>query len=143
MAKEKGINVKVYIGDADPALVLNALSGEKESSFNGDASQIDTSDKTNAGWRTYIAGLKDGTVTFSGQCDWGDTAFEALRAQWEAGTTLEHYIRFNVAGDGFRAPMQCTLLNITGAAEDVTTFSGTLVMASAPTAVSAVPIEVA
>lgn len=143
MAKEKGINVKVYIGDALTATVLNALSGEKESSFNGDASQIDTSDKTNAGWRTYLAGLKDGTVTFSGQCDWGDTAFETLRTQWEDGTTLEHYIRFNIAGDGFRGPMQCTLLNITGAAEDVATFSGTLVMESAPTATTAVPIEVA
>ncbi len=143
MAKEKGTNVKVYVGDANPATVLNALSGEKESNFTGDAGQIDTSDKTNSGWRTYIPGLKDGTITFSGQCDWGDTAFETLRTQWNAQTTLEHYIRLNVAGDGYRGPMAVTQMTITGAAEDVATYSGTLVMVSAPTETTAVPAEVA
>lgn len=143
MAKELGTNMKVYVGDANPATAFTPLGGERTSGFGGSTKQISTSDKNNQDWDTYIAGLKGAIIDVSGQCDWPDTdGLAAIQAAWENKTPLEYYIRLNINGDGYRGVYDVTNFRTDGDAENVTEYTVQLSPRAALTRVTAVPAEV-
>ena len=91
MSGEDGINVIVKVG-------ANTLGGQISTSLNLQTVMADTTNKDDAGWQSVIATTRSGDVSVSGVLDAGDTAYEALRAAWVAGTSIACSLVLNLAG---------------------------------------------
>ena len=79
MSGEDGINVILKVG-------ANTLGGQVSTSLNLQTAMADTTSKDDAGWQSMIPTTRSGDVSVSGILDTSDTAYEALRAAWVAGT---------------------------------------------------------
>ena len=143
MAKEKGTNVLMYVGD-DPLTTFTLVAGQKSGEWTGNRPTLDTSDKDTSGWATAIGGLKNGSANVSGQSKWPDTSgIKAVEAIWESDSGIGNfYVRFNSNGDGFQGKFSVTDFNISGADDGITEYSFTITAAEALTKTTSVPGEV-
>lgn len=91
MSGEDGINVILKVG-------ANILGGQVSTTLNLQTAMADTTDKDGAGWQGSLATTRSGDVSVSGILDTTDTAYEALRAAWEAGTAIACTLVLDVAG---------------------------------------------
>lgn len=134
MAKERGTQVLLKVGDGASPEVFTSLAGQQSTEMNINGNPIDTSDKTTNDWGTALQGIKNMTITCSGQVSWPDTAgLERLRSQMHAGNTVNCRIVLNTAGANYEGAFSITDLSITGDRDNVTSYSLTLQNAAEPT----------
>ena len=127
MAKEKGLNVVLQVGDgASPGEVFTTLAGQRDTTLDGSTTTADTTDKSNAGWETSEAVTRSGQVTCSGQCSWGDAPLEALLAAWRTSNPVNCELVLNAAGDKYAGNFSITAAQISGPFNDMTTYNFTL-----------------
>jgi TP901-1 family phage major tail protein len=125
MAKEKGTKVLLKIAPDGSPSVFTALQGQRTGTFAGSADPIDVSDKTQDGWKSYLSGLKDGTVSVTGIAQWGATPdiLEAIRAAWIGDSTIEARLVLNNAGAYFHGNFYITQFEISGNHDGATEYS--------------------
>lgn len=125
MAKEKGTKVLLKVAPAGSPSVFTALQGQRSGVFAGSADPIDVSDKTQQGWKSYLPGLKDGTVTVSGIAEWGATpdVLETIRAAWIADETVECRLVLNDAGAYFHGNFYVTQFEVSGNHDGATEYN--------------------
>lgn len=124
MAKEKGTVVLVKVGDGGSPEVFTAIAGQRTGSIAGSSDPIDVSDKTSNGWRSYLAGMKDATITCDGIAKWPDTAgLNAVINAWLTDTTINMEMVINSAGSKFSGPYQVTQCQISGDYDGATEYS--------------------
>ncbi|WP_375594622.1 phage tail tube protein [Algihabitans albus] len=127
MAKEKGINVVLKVGDgATPTETFSTLAGQQDTSLDGSTTTSDTTDKSNNGWETAEAVTRSGQVSASGQCNWSDTALSSLLAAWRTGGNINCELVLNAAGDKYAGAFSVTSAQITGSVREMTAYSFTL-----------------
>lgn len=90
MSGEDGINVILKVG-------ANTLGGQVSTTLNLQTVMADTTSKDDAGWQAVLPTTRSGDVSVNGILDTGDTAYEALRAAWVAGTAIACTLVLNVA----------------------------------------------
>lgn len=130
MAKEKGKNVLLKVGDGGGPEAFATLGGQETTKMSLSKSTIDSSDKESGDWTESISGEKSATVTASGKAKWPDTdGLEALRAAYESDEPINCQMILNAAGAKYSGPMHVTALDIDGDMKDVTKYSVTLVNA--------------
>lgn len=125
MAKEKGTNFLLKVGSADSPTIYTTLQGQKSGELSGSADPIDVSDKTQNGWRSYLPGLKDGTIPVSGIAQWGATpdVLDQLRAAWMADTTVDCHLVINAAGAYFYGNFYVTQWGLSANHDGATEYS--------------------
>ena len=119
----------VKIGNgASPNEVFSNLGAQSDGRLGLNAQRIDTSNKTTAGWRTSLAGLREFVVDCSGFANWPDTAgLDRLLAVAVAGTDFSIRVVYNSLNDNFQAEsVQATSLEINGANNNATQYSTTM-----------------
>jgi predicted secreted protein len=100
-----GLDVTPVVEAAGPAVTIkihkfSKIGGEKNTRFQGSASDIDTSDKTTGGWGSSITGTRKASVQSSGIINWPDTAgLKFVRDAWAAGNRIWARVVMNEAGD--------------------------------------------
>ncbi len=120
-----GHSVKVSCADSDVA--GDEIDGIQSVDWGPSADLIETTDFADAtGARTRaVLGLKDLTVTVSGQYEASDTGQARLRTNWAAGTTT--YVRFLPNGTaGFKCAMMIREFSISASYDGAVEFSATL-----------------
>jgi TP901-1 family phage major tail protein len=82
----KGLDILVY---AEVDGKLEAIGGQKNCSLSMEADTIDTSNKNDFGWASFIGGAKSWTVSCDGQFMADDDGQKALMAAFIAGTNVQ------------------------------------------------------
>lgn len=128
MAKEAGTNVLLYVSDgsASPTSFV-AVAGQQNTTFQGDTTTDDITDKTHSGWSSTLNVLRGGTVNVSGKADWPDTTgLDEVRDSWENGNDIEGQIVLNSTGSKYTGFFQVTAFQVDGAHNNATNYSFTL-----------------
>ncbi|MBS4048576.1 MAG: phage major tail protein, TP901-1 family [Alphaproteobacteria bacterium] len=125
MAKEKGTKVLLKVAAAGSPSVFTALQGQRTGTFAGSSDPIDVSDKTQDGWKAYLPGLKDGTISVTGFPVWGATpdVLEQIRAAQIADTPIECRLVLNDAGAYYHGNFYVTQFEISGNHDGATEYS--------------------
>lgn len=125
MAKEKGTKVLLKVAPSGSPSVFTALQGQQTGTFAGSSDPIDVSDKTQDGWKSYLPGLKDGTVSITGFPVWDSSpdVLETIRAAWAADTTIECRLVLNAAGAYYHGNFYVTQYEISGGHDGATQYS--------------------
>ncbi len=148
MAKELGTNVLVYVRPVGDEDAFTVIAGQRDSQMTRTRRSVDSTDKTTKGWATSSPGLKEASITCSGQCVWPDAdglgvVDEAWDDEAATGGLVEVYCQLNAAGKGYHGTAAVASCDISGAAEDHTTYSITLNPNGAMTAVETMTIDTA
>src|SRR5690606_18604940 len=119
MAKERGKNVLVKIGDGGSPEVFTALAGQRNASIQINGNTIDTSDKTSDGWATSLTSLKSLVITCDGIANWPDTnGLDALRvaatADSDDDAVINARIVLNSSGAYYEATFSISNFQIDG-----------------------------
>jgi TP901-1 family phage major tail protein len=125
MAKEKGTKVLLKVSPSGSPSSFSALQGQRTGTFAGSADPIDVSDKTQDGWKSYLSGLKDGTVSVTGVAEWGASPdnLEYIRLAWITDATIECRLLLNNAGAYFHGDFFVTQFEVTGNHDGATEYS--------------------
>jgi predicted secreted protein len=127
MAKEKGLNVLLKVGDGDEmSETFTTLDGQRNTTFAGSSTTANTTDKNNGGWETEEQLTRSGQVTSDGQCVWGDTPLQDLLTAWRTGARINCELVLNAAGDKYAGSFSVTNAQISGPYNDMTSYSFTL-----------------
>lgn len=126
MAKEKGTNVLLKVGaQGSPSGTFTALQGQRSTTFAGSSDPIDVSDKTQQGWKSYLPGLKDGTITVSGVAEFGASPdnLGILQDAWLADDTVECRLVYNAAGAYYQGNFYVTQFEKSGNHDGATEYN--------------------
>ena len=125
MSKQAGKNVllKVDVSSGSPGSYVT-LSGQQQTSFNGDSEIADITDKANNGWRSGLQVLHGFVINVAGVMDWpADTAFTALQNAWLNQTEITARLYVNVAGDYWEGGFSVGPFNMSGDYNDATKYT--------------------
>ena len=91
----KGLEVKLYVGG-------KLVGGQRGASLSMSADEIDTTNKTTEGYKTFLVGLKEWNISCDGIVVIGDEGYDALVAAFLEGNTIQVELKggnFNYSGD--------------------------------------------
>ncbi len=77
----KGLEVLLYVGG-------NVVAGQRGASLSMSADELDITDKTTRGYKAFLVGLKEWTISCDGLVCTGDVGYDALVAAFLAGDTI-------------------------------------------------------
>ena len=120
--KIKGLEVLLYVDGS-------AVAGQRGASLSMSADELDITDKTTEGYKAYLAGLKEWTISCDGLVCIGDTAYDALVAAFLAGNTVA--VELKGKGFGYKGQVSIASMDFDAQYEDALTYSCELKGASA------------
>ena len=82
MAVTRGLDILVHVG-------AKAIGGQKGCTLTMEADTIDTSNKNDAGWASFIGGAKQWSVSCDGQFVVDDEGQKAIMDAFVAGTEVD------------------------------------------------------
>lgn len=109
----------------------NLIDGIDSAELSESRTVIETSDYASAEFKTRIMGLRDATISLSGQLELSDTAQALLRTNYAAGTTTHITILYD-GTNGFTFPCVISSYNVGGGVDEANTFSCECLLNGAP-----------
>lgn len=128
--KIKGLEVLLYVG-------TNVVGGQRGASLSITADDIDTTDKTTEGYKTFWVGLKEWTISCDGIVCAGDTGYDALVTAFLAGDTIEVELKNEAKTFNYKGTVAIASMDYDAQYDDALTYSCELKGASALTKVNA------
>ena len=130
----KGLEVLLYVGE-------NVVAGQRGASLSMSADELDITDKTTRGYKAFLVGLKEWTISCDGLVCVGDTGYDALVAAFLAGNTIEIELKAmqkNAEGQeemifGYKGEVAIASMDFDAQYDDALTYSCELKGASALT----------
>lgn len=108
----------------DVAATPTTIGLRRNWSFNVDTSTIDTSTAADAGWASFISGIKQGTIDAEVLYDKTDGAQDEIRTAMLAGTTVD--VTANLDGEAFTGTGVIASYNVNVSHDDVITLTFTV-----------------
>ena len=112
----KGLDILVYVG-------TKAVGGQKGCTLTMEADTIDTSNKNDAGWASFIGGAKQWSVSCDGQFVVDDEGQKAIMDAFIAGTEVEVEMKNQGETIYFAGKAAITSLEVDAQFDDVATMS--------------------
>jgi TP901-1 family phage major tail protein len=123
VTKIKGLEVLLYVGG-------NVVAGQRGASLSMSADELDITDKTTRGYKSFLVGLKEWSISCDGLVCIGDTAYDALVAAFLAGDTIEIELK-NDDTFGYKGTVAIASMDFDAQYDDALTYSCELKGASA------------
>ena len=129
-----GKDAKIYQGAAGGELgTLTGMDNVRDVTLNLEAGEADVTTRANSGWRATAPTLRECTCEFEMVWKPGDTGFDAVKASFLGGTTLELAIldqaRETVGAQGPKGSFSITSFSRNEALEEAITVSVTAKLA--------------
>ena len=129
-----GKDAKIYQGAAgDPLASLTEMSNVRDVTLNLEAGEADITTRANGGWRATAPTLRECTCDFEMVWKPGDAGFDAIKAAFLAGSTLELAIldqpRETTGAQGPKGSFSVTSFSRNEALEEAITVSVTAKLA--------------
>jgi TP901-1 family phage major tail protein len=130
-----GMNAKIYQGAAGAELAaLAEMSNVRDVTLNLEAGEADITTRANSGWRATAPTLRECTTEFEMVWKPGDTGFDAIKAAFLAGTTVELAVldqaRETAGAQGPKGSFSITSFSRNEALEEAITVSVTAKLAA-------------
>ena len=116
MAVTRGLDILVHIG-------TNAVGGQKGCTLTMEADTIDTSNKNDFGWASFIGGAKQWSVSCDGQFVVNDQGQKAIMDAFIAGTEVEIEMKNQAESVYYKGKACITSVEVDAQFDDVATLS--------------------
>ena len=128
MAKDliKGLEVLLYVGN-------NVVGGQRGASLSMSADEIDTTNKTTEGYKTFLVGLKEWSISCDGIVFVGDAGYDALVEAFLAGNTIKVQLKNEAGSFAYEGDVAIASMDFDAQYDDALTYSCELRGASALT----------
>lgn len=120
----KGLEVLLYVGE-------NVVGGQRGASLSMSADEIDTTNKTTEGYKTFLVGLKEWSISCDGIVFTGDAGYDALVAAFLAGDEIEIELKNEAKTFGYKGTVAIASMDFDAQYDDALTYSCELRGASA------------
>ncbi len=125
--KIKGLEVLLYVGE-------NVVAGQRGASLSMSADELDITDKTTEGYKSYLVGLKEWSISCDGLVCTGDVGYDALVEAFLAGEEID--VELKGAGFGYKGTVAIASMDFDAQYDDALTYSCELRGASALTKIT-------
>ena len=116
MAVTRGLDILVHVG-------TNAVGGQKGCTLTMEADTIDTSNKNDAGWASFIGGAKQWSVSCDGQFVVSDEGQKAIMDAFIAGTEVDIEMKNQAETVYYKGKACITSVEVDAQFDDVATLS--------------------
>ena len=116
MAVTRGLDILVHVG-------TNAVGGQKGCTLTMEADTIDTSNKNDAGWASFIGGAKQWSVSCDGQFVVSDQGQKAIMDAFIAGTEVEIEMKNQAESVYYKGKACITSVEVDAQFDDVATLA--------------------
>ena len=116
MAVTRGLDILVHIGS-------QSIGGQKGCTLTMEADTIDTSNKNDAGWASFIGGAKQWSVSCDGQFVVDDQGQKAIMDAFIAGTEVEVEMKNTGEKIYYKGKACVTSIEVDAQFDDVATLS--------------------
>ena len=116
MAVTRGLDILVHVG-------AKAIGGQKGCTLTMEADTIDTSNKNDAGWASFIGGAKQWSVSCDGQFVVDDEGQKAIMDAFIAGTEVEVEMKNQGETIYYKGKACVTSVEVDAQFDDVATLS--------------------
>ena len=116
MAVTRGLDILVHVG-------TNAIGGQKGCTLTMEADTIDTSNKNDFGWASFIGGAKQWSVSCDGQFVVSDQGQKAIMDAFIAGTEVEIEMKNQAESVYYKGKACITSVEVDAQFDDVATLS--------------------
>ena len=116
MAVTRGLDILVHVG-------AKAIGGQKGCTLTMEADTIDTSNKNDAGWASFIGGAKQWSVSCDGQFVVDDEGQKAIMDAFIAGTEVEIEMKNQAETVYYKGKACITSVEVDAQFDDVATLS--------------------
>ena len=116
MAVTRGLDILVHVG-------TNAVGGQKGCTLTMEADTIDTSNKNDAGWASFIGGANQWSVSCDGQFVVSDQGQKAIMDAFIAGTEVDIEMKNTGETVYYKGKACITSVEVDAQFDDVATLS--------------------
>ena len=116
MAVTRGLDILVHVG-------AKTVGGQKGCTLTMEADTIDTSNKNDAGWASFIGGAKQWSVSCDGQFVVDDQGQKAIMDAFIAGTEVEVEMKNTGEKIYYKGKACVTSIEVDAQFDDVATLS--------------------
>ena len=116
MAVTRGLDILVHVG-------TNAVGGQKGCTLTMEADTIDTSNKNDFGWASFIGGAKQWSVSCDGQFVVSDQGQKAIMDAFIAGTEVEIEMKNQAESVYYKGKACITSVEVDAQFDDVATLA--------------------
>ena len=114
--KIRGLEILIYIEGT-------AVGGQRGASLSMSADELDVTDKNTTGYKKYLVGLKEWTISCDGLVVNGEDGYEALFNAFIAGEVVEVQFKHREGGFGYKGKMVIASMDFDAQYEDALTYS--------------------
>lgn len=122
--KIKGLEVLLYVG-------TNVVAGQRGASLSMSADDIDITDKTTEGYKAFLAGLKEWSISCDGLVCVGDQGYDALVEAFLAAEEVQVQLKNEAGTFGYQGTVSIASMDFDAQYDDALTYSCELKGASA------------
>ena len=116
MAVTRGLDILVHVG-------AKSVGGQKGCTLTMEADTIDTSNKNDAGWASFIGGAKSWSVSCDGQFVVDDEGQKAIMDAFIAGTEVEVEMKNQAEKIYYKGKACITSVEVDAQFDDVATLA--------------------
>ena len=122
--KIKGLEVLLYVG-------TNVVAGQRGASLSMSADDIDITDKTTEGYKAFLAGLKEWSISCDGLVCVGDAGYDALVDAFLNAEEVQVQLKNETGTFGYQGTVSIASMDFDAQYDDALTYSCELKGASA------------
>lgn len=131
MANIKGLEVLLYVDVDGTGADPKCVGGQRNATLSMAADELDITDKTTEGYKAFLAGLKEWTISCDGLVITDDEGYDALFEKFLAGETIGVQLK-NAAGTfSYKGDVSIISMDFDAPYDDALTYSCELKGASA------------
>ena len=114
--KIKGLEVLLYVGS-------NVVAGQRGASLSMSADDIDITDKTTDGYKAFLAGLKEWSISCDGLVCVGDAGYDALVDAFLAAEEVQVQLKNEAGTFGYQGTVSIASMDFDAQYDDALTYS--------------------
>lgn len=114
--KIRGLEVLISIGGT-------VVGGQRGASLSMSADELDITDKTTEGYKAYLVGLKEWTISCDGLVCTDDTGYQALFTAFLNGDVVQVQFKQEDGSFGYGGPMVISSMDFDAQYDDAVTYS--------------------
>ena len=122
--KIKGLEVLLHVGG-------KVVAGQRGASLSMSADDIDITDKTTEGYKAFLAGLKEWSISCDGLVCVGDQGYDALVEAFLAADEVQVQLKNEAGTFGYEGTVSIASMDFDAQYDDALTYSCELKGASA------------
>ena len=118
--KIRGLDVLIYI---DINGVQTAVGGQRGASLSMSADELDVTDKNTTGYKKFLVGLKEWSISCDGLVVAGEAGYDALFEAFINGDIVKVQFQQKEGGFGYSGPMVIASMDFDAQYDDAVTYS--------------------